>query len=86
MIVIQSFSLLCLLLALGKLLRVKWGLMQRLYLPSSVIAGLMGLILLQVVGQEAMGGWIAGWNKLPGLLINVVFASLFLGVTIPPLS
>ncbi len=84
--VIQSFSLLCLLLALGKLLRVKWRLMQRLYLPSSVIAGLMGLILLQVVGHEALGGWIGGWSKLPGLLINVVFASLFLGVTIPPLS
>jgi ESS family glutamate:Na+ symporter len=84
--VIQSFSLLCLLLALGKFIRVKSRLMQRLYLPSSVIAGLMGLILLQTVGQEAMGGWIAGWSKLPGLLINVVFASLFLGVTIPPLS
>ncbi len=86
MTVIQSFSLLCLLLALGKLLRVKWRVMQRLYLPSSVIAGLLGLILVQGVGQEAMGGWIAGWSKLPGLLINVVFASLFLGVTIPPLS
>ena len=86
MTAIQSFCLLCLLLALGKFIRVKSRLMQRLYLPSSVIAGLMGLILLQVVGRDAMGGWTAGWGALPGLLINVVFAALFLGVTIPPLS
>ncbi len=81
--VIQSFSLLCLLLALGKLLRVKWKLMQRLYLPSSVIAGLLGLLLLQVAGPDNLADWTAGWSRLPGLLINVVFASLFLGVTIP---
>lgn len=86
MTVIQSFSLLCLLLALGKLLRVRWRLMQRLYLPASVIGGLAGLILLQAAGHDALGGWTAGWDRLPGLLINVVFASLFLGVKIPPLS
>ncbi|NQU40839.1 MAG: sodium:glutamate symporter [Lentisphaerae bacterium] len=86
MTVIQSFCLLCLLLALGKFIRVKSRLMQRLYLPASVIAGFIGLLLIQLVGREAMGGWIAGWGRLPGLLINVVFAALFLGVTIPPLS
>jgi ESS family glutamate:Na+ symporter len=60
--------------------------MQKLYLPSSVIGGLIGLVIVQVIGHEATGGWTAGWGKLPGLLINVVFASLFLGVTIPSLS
>jgi len=30
-------------------------------------------------------GWTAGWGKLPGLLISVVFACLFLGVKLPGL-
>ncbi len=86
MTVVMSFCGLCLLVALGKLLRVKVRLFQRLYLPSSVIAGLLGLIVLQTCGEALPPGWTAGWGKLPGLLINIVFAALFLGVTIPPLK
>ena len=86
MTVVMSFCGLCLLVALGKLLRVKVPLFQRLYLPSSIIAGLLGLLIIQVCGDALPAEWTAGWGKLPGLLINVVFAALFLGVTIPPLS
>ena len=82
----MSFCGLCLLVAAGKLLRVKVPLFQRLYLPSSIIAGLLGLIVVQVCGESLPPGWTAGWNKLPSFLINIVFAALFLGVTIPPLS
>lgn len=82
----MSFCGLCLLLALGKLLRVRVRFFQRLYLPSSVIGGLLGLIVLQTCGKWISPGWTAGWTKLPGLLINVVFAALFLGVAIPKLS
>jgi len=32
------------------------------------------------------GMWTAGWSKLPGFLINIVFACLFLGVRIPKVS
>ncbi len=86
MTVVMSFCGLCLLVALGKLLRVKVRLFQRLYMPSSIIAGLLGLLVIQVCGDRLPSEWTAGWGELPGLLINVVFASLFLGVTIPPLS
>jgi ESS family glutamate:Na+ symporter len=86
MTVVMSFCGLCLLVALGKLLRVKVRLFQRLYLPSSVIAGLLGLVIIQVCGNSLPASWTAGWGRLPGLLINIVFAALFLGVTIPPLS
>ena len=86
MTVVMSFCGLCLLVALGKLLRVKVRLFQRLYLPSSVIAGLLGLVIIQVCGDSLPTSWTAGWGRLPGLLINIVFAALFLGVTIPPLS
>jgi ESS family glutamate:Na+ symporter len=84
-----SFVCLAVLLGLGYWLRRKLVFMQRLYLPASVIAGLLGLILIQ--GFKAAGGplpaeWTAGWSKLPGILINVVFACLFLGVNIPGVS
>jgi len=81
-----SFCGLCLLMAAGKLLRVKVRLFRNLYLPSSVIGGLLGLCVLQVFGKWIPAGWTVGWTRLPGVLINVVFAALFLGVAIPSLS
>ncbi len=86
MTVVMSFCGLCLLVALGKFLRVKVKPLQALYLPSSIIAGVLGLIVIQVLGDHLPAAWTAGWSDLPGLLINVVFAALFLGVTIPPLA
>ncbi len=83
--VIVSFCGLCLLLVSGKWLRVHVRLFQRLYLPSSVLGGFLGLLILQLAGSRLPAGWTAGWSALPGLLINVVFASLFLGVAIPSL-
>lgn len=83
---IMSFCGLCVLLVGGKYLRVKLRFLQRLYLPSSVIGGLLGLLALQLAGRWIPAGWTAGWSRLPGLLINVVFAALFLGVAIPSLS
>ena len=81
-----SFGGLCLLIALGKLLRVKVGFLRKLYLPSSVIGGLLGLLVLQVFGKWIPADWTAGWSRLPGMLINVVFAALFLGVAIPSIG
>jgi glutamate:Na+ symporter, ESS family len=84
-----SFLSLCMLLGLGYGLRMRIGFLQRLYLPASVIAGLLGLAILQTfrqIGAPLPPEWTAGWSKLPGILINVVFACLFLGVNIPGLS
>src|SRR5690625_3619247 len=67
---------------------------QKLFLPVSLIAGFIALIVgPQVLGR--LGGWLgwdgltegglfgadvlAVWSELPGLLISVVFAALFLG-------
>ncbi|MGQ4877207.1 sodium/glutamate symporter [Billgrantia sp. LNSP4103-1] len=73
------------------------AMLRRLFLPSSVIAGLILLLL----GPDALGQVVnlpyaepAGmfpvfihesWAALPGLLINVVFAALFIGRPIPGL-
>lgn len=93
-----SLLLLGLLLVIGKILRVKTPILQDLFLPSSLIAGFVALIL----GPEVLGQFVdlsgifssieSGifpkeslevWRSLPSLMINVVFATLFLGKNIP---
>lgn len=92
--------LLGMLLLLAKLIRVRWRLSQRLFIPSSLIAGGIALLL----GPEVLGAvlglfgvdWFADggiftaeivevWSVIPELLISVVFAALFLGLRLPRL-
>lgn len=96
-----AFMILSVLLVVGYILRIRVKLLQRLYLPSCVVAGLLGLALLQglnalagATGDESVVGRFnqtlqecaAVWSQLPGQLINVVFACLFLGVAVPRVS
>jgi ESS family glutamate:Na+ symporter len=94
-----SFVVLCVLLGIGHLLRSRIKLLHKLYLPSCVIGGLVGLLMIQFFSAGSSGGcaicvsadsWLSNviepWRKLPSMLINVVFACLFLGVKIPKLS
>jgi ESS family glutamate:Na+ symporter len=93
-----AIVLLAAVMLLGKWVRVKIPWVQKLLLPSSIIAGFIGLI----IGPEVLGrlGGLVGWNwfesgglftediyelwgVLPELLISVVFATLFLGSRIP---
>jgi len=85
----SSFVCLSVFLLLGHTLRTRVRALRSLYLPSSVIAGILALAVIQTakgVGFPMPAGWTAGWSKLPGLLINVVFACLFLGVKLPQVS
>jgi glutamate:Na+ symporter, ESS family len=75
------------------------ALFGRLFLPSAILAGTLGLLLgPQVLGRMhdawfEPDTWLAGglfpentlaiWSQLPGLLISIVFAGLFLGKVIP---
>jgi ESS family glutamate:Na+ symporter len=93
-----SFILLCLLLGLGHLLRSKIKLLQKLYLPSCVVAGIAGLIIIQIFyflqgqgsffqkGYSFFQNVSSPWSNLPSFLINIVFACLFLGVKLPKIS
>lgn len=84
-----SFVILSILLGIGHVLRMKVSLFRKLYLPSSVIGGILGLIILQsanFLNSPVPETFTASWGKLPGVLINIVFACLFLGVTIPKVS
>ena len=86
MLAISLFAVLSLLLVCGKLLRLHLTFLQRLYLPSSVIGGLIGLAAVSLFRDHIPAEWIAGAQKFPGFLINVIFATLFLGVATPRLG
>ena len=90
-----AFVVLCLLLGAGHILRVRVRLLRRLYLPSCVVGGLLGLLVVQgfatmaglgaPIGRinGALSQWSKLWSDLPRFLINIVFACLFLGVKLP---
>lgn len=71
---------------------MRW--VQKPFLPSSILAGVILLLLgPQVLGQLVGGpleeaglytpGILETWGSLPGLLISVVFATMFLGQDLP---
>ncbi|NDL59391.1 sodium/glutamate symporter [Phytoactinopolyspora mesophila] len=94
----MALLLLGLVLVVAKLVRLRSRWCQRLFLPSSIIGGFLALllgpeILGRIAGAFGYDGWGDGgmfgsqilevWSTLPGLLISVVFATLFLGERIP---
>jgi len=93
-----ALVLLGLILLVAKGIRVSTPLVQKLFLPSSIIGGAVALLL----GPEVLGALgermgtdrfaeagiytpeiLDVWSALPGLLISVIFATLFLGSEIP---
>ncbi len=77
------FAILSILLVAGKILRVQIPLLQKLYLPSSVVGGIVGLILLSSFPDSVSDEIVKEMRLMPGFLINVIFATLFLGVGLP---
>lgn len=85
MLAIQTYSLLVVggFLIAGYLI-VRLPLLSRAYLPGSLVAGVLLLILgPQIAGQhfaewQLSGAFYDFWRQLPKQLINVVFACLFL--------
>ncbi len=78
-----SFCLLGVFLLLGKAARVAVRLFQILFLPASVLGGFIALLCGPYL-LDLLPAWVIGsWAQLPGLLINIVFACLFLGVALP---
>lgn len=80
------FCFLSLLLFAGKLIRLAVPVLQRLYLPSSVIGGLVGLVLLSCFGEYIPAELLKSIKSLPGFLINVIFAAIFLGTVTPKIT
>ncbi len=93
-----ALVIIALALVVSNALRLKLAWLRKLFMPSSVIAGLILLLLgPDVIGhliptlfEDSPGLFPAyvqeSWSALPGLLINVVFAALFIGKAIPGLK
>ena len=78
-----SICVLSVFLLIGKSLRVRIKVFQYLFLPSSIIAGFVALFCGPFVLDLIPEWMMSHWGEIPGVLINVVFASLFLGVAVP---
>jgi ESS family glutamate:Na+ symporter len=88
--------IIALLILAAKGLRLWVRIFDRFFLPTSVIAGLLGLCLgPQIAGRLYEEGTYLSqgifpspivdvWRQMPGILISFVFAGLFLGKQLPP--
>ncbi|MDG5816910.1 sodium/glutamate symporter [Chitinispirillales bacterium ANBcel5] len=76
----------------GKLLRRAIPVFKTMFIPSSILGG----VVLLIIGPEILGA-VSGiqlfpqnvrgiWGGIPGFMINIVFAALFLGKTLPKIS
>jgi len=86
MTAVLVFCILSIFLVLGKILRVFIPLLQKLCLPSSIIGGVVALVLFKCFPGLVPAEVFDAIGKLPRFLINVVFAALFLGVKTPKLT
>lgn len=81
--ILDSIILLLIILLIARFIKRRAVFFQKLFIPSSLIAGIIGLLLgpqiFGVVGTDVTNYW----ETFPKYLINVVFAGLFLGRFIP---
>ncbi len=83
--ILEQFILLSVFLLVGYGIRVWFTPIRKLFLPASLIGGIIGLILLPngfgiiSVSEE----WMKGFGSLPGVLITVVITASILGVRLP---
>lgn len=76
---VMDFAFMSLLLIVAQILRSKIKFLQTFYIPSSLLAGLFGLLLgPQVLGWIPWSGQISSY---PYLLLCIMFGGLFLGNT-----
>ena len=84
-----DYCLISILLLLGHLLRSQWRLLQYIYLPSSIIAGFLGLIggdqFLAILPFDHQESGELSLAAYPSLLISILFATLFMGGSKEPL-
>lgn len=88
-----AFVFLAMVLGLGWLARRYIPGLASLFIPASVISGFVILL----IGPQMLGAWTGTdglipepvldvWRVLPGILINVVFATIMLGKTLPSIK
>lgn len=95
-----AFVMVGILILVARFIKYHVKIFETLYLPESIIAGFIALLLgpgvlgatALALGVETDSYWAGGifpetmravWSQSPGVFINIVFAALFLGETIP---
>lgn len=80
---VQSMLILFAILVVARFIKRNTRLLKRYLIPSALIAGILGLLLGPQVFNLIPAELVKYWERLPKLLIIVVFAGLFLGRHIP---
>lgn len=83
---LDAFILLLIIILVARFIKRQVLVLQKLFIPSSLIAGVVGLVLgpqvLGFIGTDVTHYW----EKFPEYLITIVFAGLFLGKFIPDMK
>ncbi|HEY1063730.1 MAG TPA: sodium/glutamate symporter [Candidatus Saccharimonadales bacterium] len=79
----DSLIVLAIILVLARFIKRGSNVLQRFFIPSSLVAGIGGLILGPQILQTIPADITDYWSTFPKYLITVVFAGLFLGRYIP---
>jgi glutamate:Na+ symporter, ESS family len=81
--VISSMAVLGLIIISARFVKRRSKRLQQLFVPSSLVAGLIGLLAGPQISGALSADLTSYWSVLPGYLISAVFGGLFLGATIP---
>ena len=83
---IASFCLVCTLILVAKLLRhFLLYRYDRVFVPSSIVAGVMGFIIavVAVAGDICtLRLWVEPWQDAPNMIMSFVFAAMFFGLDV----
>jgi ESS family glutamate:Na+ symporter len=91
------FCLLSVFILAGKILRVKLKILQQFFIPASIVGGFIGLFcgpyVLGAIFPGENGSFTnflnsirVGFSAFPARFIDVVFATMFIGIAIPSLK
>lgn len=99
--VFWAYIIIAILILVGRFIRQRIWSLRSLYIPSSVVAGIVALLL----GKSCLGAVMTGinpqsplvnglfsanmhtvWSQSPSIFINIVFATIFLGESLPGLQ
>ena len=79
---IPAFIFIAVLLLLGIGLRLRFPIFRWLFIPASVLAGLLGLLIVQINLGDTISRYTSEWSTTlgswPGFLIAVIFAGMLL--------
>ncbi len=79
----QSIVVLIIVLGIARFIKRGSGILQKFFIPSALVGGVIGLILGPQVLNTIPAELTGYWQEWPKYLITVVFAGLFLGRIIP---